>query len=619
MTMAMKRTFSRAVLAVGLGMLLSACDNSPINASKEQASEPLSSPATAKGEAETAFSSLDLTPLLDPAFGENVLVFSPALPTDYMQTVLDALHRQQAPQEFSQNRYAVLYKPGDYDLHITVDFYVQTLGLGLVPSDVKIRGAVQSTTVTEDNKVTTQFWRGAENFHVTPSMDMMYWAVSQAAPYRRMHIAGNVNFDKHYWASGGFLANSIVEGRAGLTSGQQWFTRNSSLGKWEGGNWNRVFVGVEGTPDADWPKTPTTVIDSTPIIREKPFLTFDEGKGYAVFVPALQENTRGVSWPTKQSPNAEAGRKIPLSNFYIAHAKRDTAATINDALGQGKNLLFTPGIYRLDQAIEINRANTVVLGLGLPSLLPTKGNAVLRTADVDGVVLAGIMADANLPKSSALFEVGSLGTSADHSANPSSLHDIFCRVGGPHIGQTESCLVIHSNNVIGDHFWLWRGDHGKGVAWEENRSANGLIVTGDDVTIYGLFNEHFQEYQTLWQGERGRTYFYQSEIPYRPPNFDSWNSNGNIGYPSYKVADNVKEHYAIGLGIYSFFQSEPTVSNNMRLENAIETPNSKGILFEHMVLFAGLNGGINHVINGVGPGVDVNELKTFSRYPEAAK
>ena len=231
-------------------------------------------------------------------FGENVLVFSPEMDMRAVQRTLDALHAQQANDEFSDRRYALLFKPGAYELDVTVDYYVQAAGLGEVPGDVRIEGSVQSVATTTENRVTIMFWRSAENMHVTPSDATRpnFWAVSQAAPFRRMHVAGDLRLDLGGWASGGFLANSVIEGTAGLTTGQQWFTRNSELGAWTGGNWNRTFVGSTGTPSRDWPAAPTTVVDATPVIRDKPFLVVDADGGFSVFLPALVEASRGVTW-----------------------------------------------------------------------------------------------------------------------------------------------------------------------------------------------------------------------------------------------------------------------------------------------------------------------------------
>lgn len=526
-----------------------------------------------------------------------------------MQQRLDLIHSRHAGQEFSADRCALLFKPGVYDLDITVDFYVQALGLGLSPDDVVVNGRVQSDWSRSDNKVTTQFWRGAENFKVFPdSTDKwMLWAVSQAAPMRRMHIVGDINFDKGSWASGGVLANSIVTGRAGLTSGQQWFTRNSELGTWEGGVWNRVFVGVEGAPEADWPDKPTTVIEKAPVIRDKPFLYLTDAGEFAVFVPDLAYDSSGVTWKGGQ----EAGTSIPIAAFFIARPETDTHATINDALARGSHLLLTPGIYELEGPIRISHANTVVLGLGLPTLIPVDGTAAIETSDAAGIQLAGFMVDAGLKESEALIRIGEPGADNDHGDNPISLHDIYCRVGGAGAGTAQACLVINSNQVIGDHFWLWRADHGTGTGWDVNPGTNGLIVNGDDVTIYGLFVEHFQGYQTLWNGEKGRTYFYQSEIPYEPPSNAVWSDGSGPGYASYKVGDQVEEHQAWGLGIYSFFRGEETTRNNVRLDNAMEAPVGAGIRITHIITYAGRAGGINHVINGTGPSTDGGKMRLF--------
>lgn len=558
---------------------------------------------------------LDISPYTSSLLGENVLIFEETMSQDSIQMVLHALHQQQKYNEFGSERYALLFRPGSYQLDVTVDYYVQALGLGRYPGDVVIYGAVQSITTTGNNgipnKVTTMFWRGAENLKVVPTDgEMIYWAVSQAAPYRRMHVLGDINFDKESWASGGVLANSVVEGRAGLISGQQWMTRNSRVGTWEGGIWNRVFIGVEGAPEDNWPNKPTTIIKKTPVVREKPFLTYSETDEYAVFVPAIQRESSGPSWTNRD----EDGQLVPLSSFYIAFPEKDSAASINRALADSKNLLLTPGIYELEDELKVTQANTVVLGLGLPTLVPLNGKSAVSTADVPGIVLAGFMVDAGPELSSTLIQIGPPDANGAYSENPISLHDIYCRVGGARVGQAESTITINSNYVIGDHFWLWRADHGVGTEWMEGQNKHGLVVNGDHFTIYGLFNEHFQSYQTLWNGENGRLYFYQSEIPYHPPSNDLWNDQGKAGYASYKVADMVQNHEAYGLGIYSFFSGEPTVSNKVRLENAMEVPENTGIDITHISLFSGSNGGINYHINGQGPGTKRLKMTQFDGF-----
>ena len=159
-------------------------------------------------------------------------------------------------------------------------------------------------------------------------------------------------------------------------------------------------------------------------------------------------------------------------------------------------------------------------------------------------------------------------------------------------------VTINSRHVIGDHFWLWRADHGKGVGWDVNVTKNGLIVNGDQVTIYGLFVEHYHQVQTLWNGNGGRLYFYQCEMPYDPPSKEAWSHDGIEGYASYKVADTVTDHQAWGLGVYCVFKDGPIIA-----ENAIEAPDASGVQLRHLVAIR-LNGqpgsGIRHILSGKG-------------------
>ncbi len=165
------------------------------------------------------------------------------------------------------------------------------------------------------------------------------------------------------------------------------------------------------------------------------------------------------------------------------------------------NLLLTPGIYELTDAIRVTRPNTVVLGMGFATLKPVNGTAAMTTADVDGVIIAGLLFDAGVAKSPVLLEVGPVGSKARHAKNPISLHDVFFRVGGAGVGSAGVNLRINSSDTIVDHTWIWRADHGAGVGWDKNLSANGLVVNGDDVTAYGLFVEHQQEFQVLVEWE----------------------------------------------------------------------------------------------------------------------
>jgi predicted heme/steroid binding protein len=538
------------------------------------------------------------------SFGENVFVFDPAMNMKEVQTLIDTLFKRQAlaKSEFNKNRYALLFKPGTYNLDIQVGYYMQISGLGASPEDVIIIGAVRSNT-THHNSVLTNFWRSVENITIVPTTDStVVWGVSQAAPMRRVHIKGNLNlFDKGY-ASGGFLADSKIDGVVSSGPQQQWLSRNTEWGKWIGGNWNMMFIGVHGAPAENWPENPYTVIEKTPVIREKPYITFDK-KGFTIKVPQLEKSSSGATWTNP----SRIDKSVSLKDFYIVRAGKDNSESINSALKKGKNLLFTPGIYLLDKTLRVTRKGTIIIGMGFPSLMPVNGNSAIELSDVDGITVSGITIDAGPLKSDYLFVAGEKGSIKSHEADPSFLYDIFFRVGGPAEGSTSSCMVINSKNVVVDHTWLWRADHGNGVGWDKNRCANGLIVNGDDVTIYGLFNEHFQEYQTLWNGNNGKVYFYQSEMPYDPPSVDSWKHGNTFGYASYKVSDKVMTHEAWGIGIYNVFYDAPVI-----VDNAIETPPAIEDKIHNKIIFW-LNGNkesvVKSIINGKGGEINVSNRK----------
>jgi hypothetical protein len=394
------------------------------------------------------------------------------------------------------------------------------------------------------------------------------------------------------WASGGWMSDSLVDGNVDSGSQQQWISRNSEWGSWTGSNWNMVFVGIPHPPRGDWPDPPYTKVDATPVVREKPFLRVDEDGKWTVCVPELRVKSAGITWHGGTSP----GWSIPLERFYIAHPG-DTAASINAQLAQGRDLLFTPGIYDLSEPIHVGRPDTVVLGLGFATLRPIHGTAAMTVDDVDGIDIGGLLFDAGPEVSPVLFDIGPEGSSGHHQRNPVLLHDVFFRVGGAGIGRTKVNLRINSNDVVVDHTWIWRADHDEGVGWTSNTSENGLVVNGNDVTVYGLFVEHHQKFQVLWNGNGGRTYFYQSEIPYDPPDQRSYSSAPETnGWASYKVAESVTKHEAWGLGIYSVF-IEPKVD----LSRAIEVPRKPGIRFHHMITVAlGEHGEISNVIDDQG-------------------
>ncbi|TVY01241.1 discoidin domain-containing protein [Cohnella terricola] len=557
-------------------------------------------------------------------FGPNVYVFDPSMPIADIQAAADSVFSAQEKAEFGTNRYALLFKPGTYDkLNVRVGFYTQVSGLGQNPDDVTINGGVNADAKWDNGNATRNFWRSIENLKINP-LDLTKnppakveakFAVSQAAPMRRVHVAGNLflfDFDNNWnagWASGGYIGDSIVDGTIIPASQQQFLSRNDQYGSWSNGVWNMVFVGDSNPPAGKFPTDPYTVIDKTPVMKEKPYLYMTDAGEYRVFVPSLQKDAKGVSWANGPTP----GKSISIDQFYIAKPDTSSASDINNALSQGKHLIFTPGIYHLNQTIHITKPDTIVMGLGYATIIPDNGQVAMKVDDVDGVSVSGLLFLAGQNKSSSLMEVGTVGNATSHAANPTLLSDLFFGIGGLAAGSADIGLQINSNDVIGDHFWIWRADHGAGAGWDTNVSKNGLIVNGNDITIYGLFNEHHEEYQTLWNGNGGRLYFYQSEIPYDPQRQEDWMShNGTVnGYASYKVADSVTTHEAWGLGIYSYFRDAA-----VKLQNAMEVPRTEGVKIHHIttIWLNGVAGSeITHIINDTGGRVYANSPESAMR------
>ncbi|MFF1284067.1 coagulation factor 5/8 type domain-containing protein [Streptomyces sp. NPDC058299] len=524
--------------------------------------------------------------------GPNVLVFDPATPG--IQAKLDEVFRQQESAQFGTGRYALLFKPGTYTgLNAQIGFYTSIAGLGLSPDDTTINGDVTVDAGWANGNATQNFWRSAENLALVPANGTNRWAVAQAAPFRRIHVRGGLNLAPagYGWASGGYIADCRVDGQVGPYSQQQWYTRDSAIGGWVNAVWNMVFSGVQGAPAQSFPNPPYTTLDTTPVSREKPFLYLDDGE-YRVFLPEKRTNARGVTWGS----GTPRGTSLSLSQFYVAKPGV-TAATLNQALAQGLHLLLTPGIYHVDQPIQVNRANTVILGLGYATIVPDNGATALRVADVDGVRLAGFLIDAGPVNSATLLEVGPTGASRDHSANPTTVQDVFVRIGGAGAGKATTSMVINSRNTIVDHTWVWRADHGTGVGWDTNRADYGIVVNGDDVLCTGLFVEHFNKYDVQWYGQRGRTIFFQNEKAYDAPNQAAIQNGSVKGYAAYKVGDKVTAHEAWGLGSYCNYTADPGIVQH----HGFAAPNTAGVKFHDLLVVSlGGQGQYEHVINETG-------------------
>jgi hypothetical protein len=533
-----------------------------------------------------------------------VVIFAPGQ-TDAAARIAAVFQAQERAQ-FGTGRFAFLFKPGRYDFEVPVGFYTQVAGLGRHPGDVMIAGQVGTDAAWMHHNATCNFWRAAENFTIAPPGGINVWAVSQAAPLRRAHIRGELQLSSRGGSSGGFMADCRVDGAVRAGSQQQWFSRHSTWQSWFGLNWNMVFIGCENAPAGEWPAAAVTRIERAPVVREKPYLVWDDGRWGVQVPPLRREPAAGATWPD----GGPVGAPVPLSGYHLAKAGVDTATSLNQALRAGKHVLFTPGHYSLDDTLVVSRSNAVLLGLGFPTLVPANGRAALRVEAVEGVIVSGLVVDAGATESPVLVQFGLPGQQTGRAENPHWIHDLVCRVGGYGLGKVKAMVAIHGDHVVGDNLWLWRADHGTNVGWTENTCDTGLQVEGADVTVYGLFVEHTQKHQVVWNGERGRVFFYQSEMPYDPPAPEAWRSPTGAGYASYKVGTKVRAHEAHALGVYHYFRDAAVVA-----DRAIEAPDGPGIRLRHLFTFR-LDGGkpgsgIRHVLNDQGGEVIVGRKATL--------
>ncbi|HKC18575.1 MAG TPA: hypothetical protein VKE27_02995, partial [Candidatus Dormibacteraeota bacterium] len=267
-------------------------------------------------------------------FGPYVCVFGPSMSQSAIQSDLNAIAVSQVPlsAQFSSNRYAVFFEPGTYGtsaspLVFQVGYYEEVAGLGAMPQDVVINGQIDAFANALDcpngptgfcwENSTVNFWRSLSNLelnvHGNPSAlqspplaqagppinnpgaancyggNNDFWSVSQASPLRRLLVNGNIvfqafctatNFGATDFASGGFNADSQVNGTLLFLGNQQYITRNSTIGGAAGcpnGLWNNVYSGVNGAPARVFSGScqQNTVLSASPRSEEKPFLTTD--------------------------------------------------------------------------------------------------------------------------------------------------------------------------------------------------------------------------------------------------------------------------------------------------------------------------------------------------------
>jgi len=403
------------------------------------------------------------------------------------------------------------------------------------------------------------------------------------------------------FASGGFIADSKVTGDLNFFGNQQYMVRDSAIGGAAGcpnGLWNMVYSGVQGAPAPVFTGQcqQNTVLASSPVSEEAPFLYTDAGGKFNVFVPSLRKNSSGTSWAS----GTEAGKSLPLSSFFVATPGTSVAA-IDVALAAGKNLILTPGVYNVSAPILVSRPDTIVLGLGFATLVPQHGVIPMVVAPNTGVKVSGLIFDAGPVNSPALLSVGMPLPAAGSASDPDTIQDVFFRVGGAETTATSATvsLLDNASNSIIDDVWAWRADHGNDVGWTANKGDTGLVVTGNNVTAYGLAVEHYQKSEVVWTGQSGTTVFFQNELSYDPPSQSVWNESSTFsGYPAFQVGSAVKTFHGYGMGSYVVFINTPATLN---VTEAFQAPKVPGVQFTDVfgVWISG-SGGLDSIVNGTG-------------------
>jgi hypothetical protein len=615
-------------LMIGIAAPLMAVSALWATGSSAVAATPAAAHPAAQAAAHPAAINPAVRPTGAPKLGPNVYIFTPSMPQSQIQATVNAIAAQQISNQFGTQRYALLFEPGTYGsaadpLTFQVGYYTEVAGLGAEPGDVTVNGSIDVSdqcfpaSQGGDCNALDNFWRSLSNLSINVmggtgcQANTEFWAVSQAAPMRRVDVNGNVSlFDfcsaGSQFSSGGFIADSSFSGGSVINGSQQQFiARNSNIDDWTNGVWNQVFVGDPGAPAQSFSATsgltggtaPFTTVATSPVTQEEPFLSESAQGAFSVFVPALRHDSSGPSW----SSGTTAGTSVSLGKFFIASPSTSVLA-IDAALALGRDLILTPGVYNLNAPIVVTRPGTIVLGLGFPTLVPQHGTAAMQVLAPTGVKLSGMIFDAGPQNSPVLLQVGAPGTGIlGNPAQPTLVQDVFFRIGGATAGSATDSLVVNSSDVILDDIWAWRADHGTGVGWTSNTASTGVIVNGSNVTAYGLFVEHFQKNEVVWAGQNGTDFFFQNEMPYDPPSQAAWMSGPTTdGFPAFVVAPGVKSFAGFGMGSYSNFDQGVDIHS----ATAFLVPDAPGVqLHDIFTRFLSASGGIDSVVNGTGAAV----------------
>ena len=167
------------------------------------------------------------------------------------------------------------------------------------------------------------------------------------------------------YASGGFIADSALDGFVINGSQQQFLVRDSSIGGWSNGSGTRSSPACRARRAQSFP-TPA-VHDARHDARcraRSRSSTSTRAGSYSVFVPALQHNSSGTTWQDGQTP----GRSIPIDELLrrepgrLARRRSTTRSRAARTCSSRRASTTSTGRSRS------SAPDTIVLGLGMATL-----------------------------------------------------------------------------------------------------------------------------------------------------------------------------------------------------------------------------------------------------------
>jgi hypothetical protein len=280
--------------------------------------------------------------------------------TGEIQAAVDSVASQQVSNQFGTQCYALLFRPGTYGsgtdpLNFQVGYYTGVAGLGQSPNDVVINGSVYVRNQCDGGFCTAlnNFWRSLSNLTINvTTLDFgcytgEFWAVSQAAPMRRVHVNGFTTLMDYCtgpsFASGGFIAiqrSTAAPWSTARASGGWSGTR--SLDGWTNGVWDPSVLGVVGAPPQCFPRSrrvaaaPYTTLATSPVTREAPYLYTDAAGSYNVIVPGGAARLRGHD----MGQPADSRHFDPHRGLLHRQADGRRPGDPHPALSNGQNVLL---------------------------------------------------------------------------------------------------------------------------------------------------------------------------------------------------------------------------------------------------------------------------------------